>query len=216
MRLHLRAAFARRASLARWTLAAALAALQPAQAATDAATREAAAKLAMHVCGTCHGPEGRGDNPRIPRLAAQPRMYIEAQLKAFRSRSRGDYAAHESMWSIAASLNDDIVAALAEYFAAQAPAAGIAPTNKEAAARGRRLFEKGSPERDLPPCTTCHGANGEGLAIFPRLAGQHGAYLFIQLQSIRTRMRGSPLMHGVIKDLTDDDIVALAAYLESK
>lgn len=188
----------------------------PASAAPDAATREAAAKLAVNVCGTCHGPEGRGDNPRIPRLAAQQRAYVEVQLKAFRNQSRGDYAAHESMWGIAATLSDDVVTALADYFAAQKPAPAVAATNKDAAAKGHKLFEQGSPERGLPACTSCHGANAEGLAVFPRLAGQHGEYLFIQLQSIRNKLRASPVMHGLIKELTDDEIVSLAAYLESK
>jgi cytochrome c553 len=202
---------------ARWLAALLLAASAPvAPAAPDAATREAATKLAVNVCGTCHGAEGRGDNPRIPRLAAQQRQYLEVQLKAFRDRSRGDYAAHESMWPVAATLNDDIVAGLAEYFSAQKPAAAAAPSNKEAAAKGRKLFEQGSPERGLPSCAGCHGANAEGLAVFPRLAGQHSEYLFIQLQSIRNKLRASPVMHGLIKELTDDEIVSLAAYLEAR
>jgi cytochrome c553 len=191
-------------------------AVPTADAAPDAATKEAAVKLAVNLCGSCHGPDGRGDNPRIPRLAAQQRAYIEVQLKAFRNQSRGDYAAHESMWGIAATLNDDVVAALAEYFSAQKPGIGVAAANKEAAAKGRTLFERGSPERGLPPCTSCHGIDGEGLAVFPRLASQHGEYLFIQLQAIRNKLRASPVMHGLIKELTDDEIVALAAYLESK
>jgi cytochrome c553 len=188
----------------------------PVRAAPDAATREAATKLAVNVCGSCHGPEGRGDNTRVPRLAGQQRAYVEVQLKAFRNQNRGDHAAHEYMWGIAATLSDDIVVALAEYFATQKPAAGIVASNPAAAARGRELFEKGSPERGLPTCTGCHGANAEGLAVFPRLAGQHGEYLFIQMQSIRNRLRDSPVMHGLIKNLTDDEIVSLAAYLESK
>lgn len=188
----------------------------PTWGAPDSATREAAVKLATNVCATCHGPEGRGDNPRIPRLAGQQRAYIEVQLKAFRNQSRGDRAAHEYMWGIAATLSDDVVAALADYFAAQKPATGITGGDKAAVARGKDLFEKGSPERGLPPCTSCHGANAEGLAVFPRLAGQHGEYLFLQLQAIRNKLRESPVMHGLIKDLTDDEVVSLSAYLEAK
>jgi cytochrome c553 len=199
------------ALLALWLLTAV-----PAWAAPDAATREAATKLAVNFCGQCHGPEGRGDNPRIPRLAGQQRAYIEVQLKAFRSQTRADHAAHETMWGIAALLNDDLVGALAEHFAAQAPAPGIEPSDKDAAARGKLLFEKGSPERRLAPCASCHGQQAEGLVIFPRLAGQHGQYLFIQLQSMRNKLRNAPVMHGLIKDLTDSEIVALAAFLESK
>lgn len=188
----------------------------PAAAAPDAAARATATQLVKEVCTTCHGAEGRGDNPRIPRIAAQQRQYMETQLKAFRDRSRGDYAAHESMWNVAAKLSDDVVAALADYFAAQKPAPAVAATNRDAAAKGRKLFEQGSPERGLPACAGCHGPNAEGQAAFPRLAGQHGEYLFIQLQSIRTKVRASPVMHGLIKELTDDEIVALAAYLEAK
>ena len=190
--------------------------MPPAHAAPDAATREAAAKLAASVCGSCQGPEGRGDNPRIPRLAGQQRAYIEVQLKAFRNQSRGDHAAHEYMWGVAATLSDDIVTALVEYYAAQKPAAGIPASNKDAAARGKTLFESGSPERGVPACTGCHGANAEGLAVFPRLAGQHGQYLFIQMQSVRNWLRSSPVMHGLIKELADEEIVSLAAYLESQ
>lgn len=113
-------------------------------------------------------------------------------------------------------MSDDVVTALADYFAEQKPAAGIAAGNKDAAARGRVLFENGSPARGVPACTGCHGAAAEGLAVFPRLAGQHGEYLFIQMLAIRNRLRDSPVMHGLIKQLTDEEIVSLAAYLESK
>ena len=187
-----------------------------AQAAPDAATRQAAVKLAESLCGSCHGPEGRGDNPRIPRLAAQQRAYLEVQLKAFRSQSRNDPAAHEYMWGVASTLDDDIVAALAEYFAAQAPAAVTAPTDAKVAAAGKQLFEKGSPDRGVPPCTGCHGQNAEGMAVFPRLAGQHGEYLYIQLKLIQNKLRDSPVMHGLIKQLSGDEITAIATYLQSK
>jgi len=33
---------------------------------------------------------------------------------------------------------------------------------------------------------------------------------------LRIRLRDSPLMHGVARDLTDSEIAALAAYLQSK
>ncbi|MFO1217336.1 MAG: c-type cytochrome [Burkholderiaceae bacterium] len=193
--------------------------MPPAHAAPDAATREAAQKLATQLCVTCHGAQGRGENPRIPRLAGQQKAYIEVQLKAFRAHTRGEPAAHETMWGVAALLSDDVVTALAEYYASQTPASGPAAgavADAAAIAKGRVLFDKGSPERGLPACAGCHGANAEGLAVFPRLAGQHAQYLFIQLQAIRHKLRASPVMHGLIKELADDEIVALAAYLESK
>jgi cytochrome c553 len=187
-----------------------------AQSVPDEATRVAAVKLAENLCGSCHGAQGQGDNPRIPRLAAQQRAYIEVQLKAFRSQNRSDPAAHEYMWGVASTLNDGIVAALAEYFSAQAPVASTAPQDAKVAAAGKQLFEQGSPERGTPPCTGCHGRNAEGLAVFPRLAGQHGEYLYIQLKLIQNKLRDSPVMHGLTKQLSSEELSAVAAYLESK
>jgi cytochrome c553 len=187
-----------------------------AQAAPDAATTQAAIRLAENLCSTCHGAQGRGDNSRIPRLAGQQRAYLELQLKAFRSQSRNDPAAHEYMWGIASTLSDDIVAALAEYFSAQAPAASAPPTDAKLAAVGKRLFEQGSPDRGAPPCTGCHGMNAEGMAVFPRLAGQHSEYLYIQLKLIQNKLRTSPVMHGLIKELRSDEVSAVVTYLQSK
>jgi len=200
-------------------LALALPAYALAQSAPDAALKQAAGKLAVAVCASCHGAEGRGDDPRVPRLAGQQRVYLEAQLKAFRSQRRNDRAAHEYMWDVAAPLDDGIIAALAEHFAALAPGAGTPPADATAAknaAAGKAAFERGNPQRGTFACAYCHGAGAEGLAIFPRLAGQHGEYLFIQMQSMRTRLRNNPAMHGAVKDLTDADVIALAAYLQTR
>ena len=84
------------------------------------------------------------------------------------------------------------------------------------AATGKALFDKGSPDRGIPPCAACHGKDAEGMSVFPRLAGQHGQYLARQMQLIQKKLRDSPVMHGALKELTDDDIVAVATYLQSK
>jgi cytochrome c553 len=208
LRILARAAFSALATLALAT--------PYALAAPDTPTRQAAVKLAENLCASCHGAQGRGDNPKIPRLAGQQRAYLEVQLKAFRSQSRNDPAAHEYMWGIAATLNDDIVAALADYFAAQAPAPRTPPTDAKLAAAGKQLFEKGSPERGAPPCTGCHGMNAEGMAVFPRLAGQHSEYLYIQLKLIQNKLRDSPVMHGLTKQLREEEINAVVTYLQSR
>jgi cytochrome c553 len=208
LRILARAAFSALATLALAT--------PYALAAPDAATKQAAVKLAENLCASCHGAQGRGDNPKIPRLAGQQRAYLEVQLKAFRSQSRNDPAAHEYMWGIAATLNDDVVAALADYFSAQAPAPRTPPTDAKLAAAGKQLFEKGSPDRGAPPCTGCHGMNAEGMAVFPRLAGQHSEYLYIQLKLIQNKLRDSPVMHGLTKQLREEEINAVVTYLQSK
>ena len=53
------------------------------------------------------------------------------------------------------------------------------------------------------------------MTAFPRLAGQHAPYLLKQLLVIQSVLRTAPVMHGVIKDLTKDQMQAVVAYLES-
>ncbi len=51
--------------------------------------------------------------------------------------------------------------------------------------------------------------------MFPRLAGQHAPYLLKQLLVIQSALRTAPVMHGVIKDLSKEQMQAVVAYLES-
>jgi cytochrome c553 len=168
----------------------------------------------VETCGTCHGVNGRSVSPTFPNLAAQTAPYLEAQLKAFKDQSRADPDAQAYMWGMASLLSDTTINALAAHFAAQ-PAAPGRGGNSPLIAQGKHLFEEGVPERQIPPCASCHGAHAEGLAVFPRLAGQHAPYLLKQLLVIQSVLRTAPVMHGVIKDLTKDQMQAVVAYLES-
>jgi cytochrome c553 len=169
----------------------------------------------VQTCGTCHGTNGRSVSPTFPNLAAQTAPYIEAQLKAFKDQTRADPDAQAYMWGMAAQLSDAQISELAAYFAKQpAPAAGKS-ADQAALARGKQVFEEGVPARQIPPCASCHGAHGEGMATFPRLAGQHAPYLFKQILVIQNALRNAPVMHGVVKDLSKDQMQAVAAYLES-
>ncbi len=179
---------------------------------TDA--QKATLHKTVETCGTCHGVNGRSVSPTFPNLAGQTTTYIEAQLKAFKDQSRADPDAQAYMWGMASQLSDTTITALAGYFAAQ-PAAPGRGGNSTLIAQGKRLFEEGVPARQIPPCASCHGAHAEGLAFFPRLAGQHAPYLLKQLLVIQSVLRTAPVMHGVIKDLTKDQMLAVVAYLES-
>jgi cytochrome c553 len=100
------------------------------------------------------------------------------------------------------------------YYSSQ-PAAPGRPGDPAAIAKGRELFEKGLPDRGIPPCASCHGPRGEGVADFPRLAGQHAKYVVRQMEFIQSLTRKAPVMHGIVKDLTPDEIEAIAAYVQS-
>jgi cytochrome c553 len=119
------------------------------------------------------------------------------------------------MWGMATLLDDSVINGLAHYYAAQPPARGVAG-NPELVAKGRILYEKGDPARNVVACATCHGDAAQGTSIFPRLAGQHAAYVVRQLDVIQRQFRDSPIMHGVIKDLDADAMKAVAEYVQSR
>jgi cytochrome c553 len=64
------------------------------------------------MCITCHGPLGVSNTPDAPHLAGQPRIYLVAQLKAFRAGTRK----HEVMNVIAKPLADADIEALADWY----------------------------------------------------------------------------------------------------
>jgi cytochrome c553 len=172
--------------------------------------------LARQVCSNCHGVTGDSLSPNFPKLAGQPADYLVAELKAFRDRSRGDPAARQYMWGLTRHLSDDQIAGLARYYASQSPATvrldELPPGHAEA---GRELYEHGAPERQILACATCHGSHGEGLATFPRLAGQHPDYLATQLKVFQQggeRPEGG-VMEGIARRLTPPQVEDLAAYV---
>ncbi|MEO8847762.1 MAG: c-type cytochrome [Casimicrobiaceae bacterium] len=177
--------------------------------------RKAAEEKAVNLCSTCHGPRGISTSPEFPILAAQSRGYLEAQIDAFRSKTRAEKDAHDFMWGIAGNLDETIVGGIANYYATQ-PAATGHTDNPALVAQGKELFDKGIANRGIPACATCHGANAEGMADFPRLAGQHAKYVVKQLYYIQSLVRAAPVMHGIVKDLKPGEIAALAAYVQSR
>jgi cytochrome c553 len=68
-------------------------------------------------------------------------------------------------------------------------------------------------------CGICHGQTLNGLGEVPPIIGKTGTYIFRQLHDMQSGARKGPwveLMKGVVADLTDADMIALAAYLESR
>ncbi|MEN8259675.1 MAG: c-type cytochrome [Pseudomonadota bacterium] len=62
-------------------------------------------------------------------------------------------------------------------------------------------------------CADCHGADGNSKnPAWPSLAGQMPAYISTQLRAFRAKTRKSPMMSGLAKGLSDEDIDDLAAY----
>lgn len=86
----------------------AAAAAPPALAGDPAAGREKAG-----ACRTCHGIDGLARMPIAPHLAGESEIYLETQLRAFRSGKRR----HEMMSVVAKGLSDKDIADLAAWYA---------------------------------------------------------------------------------------------------
>ncbi|MCW8924981.1 MAG: cytochrome c4 [Xanthomonadales bacterium] len=66
-------------------------------------------------------------------------------------------------------------------------------------------------------CAACHGMDGNSMVPnWPKLAGQHGAYLERQMSLIKGGQRPVPEMAGIVAGLTDEDFADLAAYFSSQ
>jgi cytochrome c553 len=174
-------------------------------------------KAKTDYCKTCHGIEGqgfRGSFP-MPRLAGQQPEYIANQLQAFIERRR----TNPVMFNVAHVLDPAMVKALSEYFKDLNPKPlGGAP--QELVPEGKKIYEEGIPSANIPPCASCHGADGKGADAFPRLAGQLHDYIFRKLTNWeqergqnKEKPDNSAIMQPIAHDLTEAQIKAVAAYV---
>lgn len=69
-------------------------------------------KMARQKCQVCHGIDGIAKIPIAPHLAGESQIYLETQLKAFRSGKRE----HEMMTVVARDLKDDDITSLAQWY----------------------------------------------------------------------------------------------------
>ncbi|MFA7413219.1 MAG: cytochrome c [Rhizobium sp.] len=70
--------------------------------------------MAPEACVACHGADGLARIEDAPNLAGENAIYIDTQLKAFRTGKR----THPVMSEIAAGLSDTDIRAVAEWYAA--------------------------------------------------------------------------------------------------
>lgn len=168
------------------------------------------------VCAACHGVDGNSVVPNWPKIAGQHASYLERQLTLIKGGNRPV----PEMAGIVISLNDQDMADLAAYFSSQATSAGL--TEEALRASGERLYRSGNAQTDVPACISCHGPAGEGnpLAGYPRLAGQHSVYSEKMLSGFRAGTTwgaddtSSKIMTDVANRLTDAEIKAVASYIQ--
>lgn len=171
----------------------------------------------LTYCKTCHGLSAQGFRGYsvIPRLAGQQTKYLENQLRAFVEGKRDN----KFMFGVASALSPAMVTALVTHFSDLNPKpVGDAP--RELAAAGKKLYEEGVPDANIPPCSSCHGPEAKGIGAAPRLAGQLGEYTSKTLMNWSKERGRDPtkpdtaaIMEPIARGLTGSQIAAVAAYL---
>jgi len=171
----------------------------------------------LEYCKTCHGLSGQGYRGyyNMPRLAGQQPQYTENQLRAFNEHRRKNLI----MANVAHALSPSMLSALAHHFRGlNPPPLGGGPGGDTAT--GKRIFEEGLPESNVPACSACHGTDAHGQDQIPRLAGQLPDYFYSKLVNW-TAERGqnaampdsSAVMGPTSHNLNKSQISAVAAYV---
>lgn len=182
------------------------------------------------ACAACHGLDGNStDTSLYPRLAGQSERYIARQLALFKSGER----VNPIMQPFAATLSAQDMRDIGAHFSRQKGGAGIADDTVVATEGspykgmkffevGEKLYRSGDTARGIPACMACHGPSGAGNPgpAYPRVAGQPSWFMARRLQEYRggtTTEKDRALfdvMSAVAKPLSDEEIQALASYLQ--
>jgi len=184
----------------------------PAWAEGDAAAGQAKAA----TCAACHGTDGNSMVPLWPKLAGQHPAYLLRQSVLIKSGARPV----PEMAGIVGAISEQDFADLAAFFASQKNNGGLA--DETLSAQAEKLWRAGNAETGVPACMACHGPAGEGnpLSGYPALAGQHSVYTAKMLERFRAgenwgeKDANSHVMNGVAAELSDDEIAALASYIQ--
>ncbi|MBQ0725642.1 MAG: cytochrome c4 [Cycloclasticus sp.] len=171
-----------------------------------------AGRAKVAVCAGCHGPNGNSQNPVWPKLAGQHAFYIEKELRDFQNKSRND----ATMAPMVIGLSDVDIENIAAFFAS-------VPSTVEAASAdkiklGEKLYRGGKVDNGLPACIACHGPNGAGSAParFPRIGGQHAAYLEKALKDFKAETRDNDhqaMMRDIAGRMSNKEIEAVSSYI---
>jgi len=161
------------------------------------------------LCKSCHGEDGNSAKSDVPNLAGQNAGYLLEQISRFADGSRKDFVMNQLAGNF--SPEDKINIAIFYY------SMSVKPQNVSSrlANKGETLYKN--------TCSGCHGEEGLGHKNLARLAGQQVRYVESVLTNFRNvankvvsrsqAQRASPTMEKIAKNLSDEQIEALASYV---
>lgn len=167
-------------------------------------------EIATNVCAACHTADGSRGSPANPILAGQHPEYLVKQLTEFKAGKR----ANPIMSGMAAPLSDADMKNVAAFYASKQAKPGFAK-NKDTVLLGEKIYRGGIAAKNVPACAGCHSPTGAGIpAQYPKLSGQHGDYVELQMTSFRAGTRAnSAQMMTIAAKMSDKEIKAVSDYI---
>lgn len=160
------------------------------------------ARRLSKICAGCHGTNGAAPGPSIPIIGGQKSEYLFKVMTDYRDGKR----AGSVMLKIAQAYDDNRSKMVSEYFEKQKWVSTHSKLEQKYIKIGKKLSKS---------CADCHGKDGKGDDGNPRIAGQHSDYLYYALIEYKQGKRGDTQEMNFVKDLSESDIRALAAYFAS-
>lgn len=156
------------------------------------------------VCKYCHGTDGNSKRDYIPNLAEQNPKYLLKQFEMFASKQRDN----KIMSELAQNLSTEDRVNISLFYSSQKVKPEPA-LPAEQLAKGKNIFQA--------RCAACHGDNGHGAELLPRIASQPTEYLKRTLNSYRTDpgFRPSSPMQAIVKAVSESDQATAIAYIST-
>lgn len=176
-------------------------------------------EIATTICAACHAIDGNSGIAMYPKLSAQHATYIYKQTKDIKEGKRTTGSA-AVMAPMVASLSEQDILNVAAYYNKQQAKPGES-NPKESPELGAKIYRGGIADKKIPACMSCHGPSGAGIlgggssiVAFPRLGGQHKAYVVDQMKFYKSGQRVNNIMADIASRMSDEEVNAVANFIQ--
>jgi len=164
------------------------------------------------ICIECHGIDGATEDPIVPKLNGQYEEFLYEQVMQYLTGDRFDTVMGKVVNKVKPSTQD--IEDIAAYYSKLPMMSGNGVLT-DVGKRGQDIFFRRQ-------CNFCHNDHDDSVNIYirktARVGGQNKEYLYKSLKDIQDGIRRADefnLMERILKQLTDDEIDALAEFVSS-
>jgi cytochrome c553 len=164
-------------------------------------------RVAEASCASCHGINGIARNKDVPNIAGQRPAYLNLELRAYQSGSRGN----TPMNNVVKFLSDDALFKVAAYYA------NLDPAQPAPAAKTKGRASPADPlaagKAAASGCAGCHGDTGVSKTPgMPSLAGLDPKYVVAAITAYKSGQRKNDMMKTLVSALNEADINNIALF----